>query len=180
MLLAVQHVSWVITTHASYQSASASLIILTRLCNILSNLLSLPPTEETDLVSISISESARYGILLHVFSPWRGLPPDGTLAINDLLHKLKASLQPLLANNEPNELTLWLLAVGGVSADGMIERTWFVGHLVAVTKELGLDDWHAVKSVLIRVIWHEKLCEMRHRKLWDEFDVRRRLLDGEC
>jgi hypothetical protein len=39
-----------------------------------------------------ITEGARFASLQDILTPWRGLPPDGTIAINHILHKLIASL----------------------------------------------------------------------------------------
>jgi len=87
-ILAVQHVSRLVPAFNSYPTAATNLIILTRMCTLLSHLLSLPsikPISEDNQHYTLISESSRFAILLHVFTPWRGLQPDGTLTINHLL-----------------------------------------------------------------------------------------------
>jgi hypothetical protein len=94
ILNSVQHVSQLVPVFASYPTAETSKVMLTRMCALLSHLLSLPPLHPLGLhhgsptFSSTISECLRYSILLHVFTPWRGLQPDGTLTINHLLHRL--------------------------------------------------------------------------------------------
>lgn len=179
----IQHVSQLVPTNSTYPTASTSLIILTRMCTLLSHLLSLPrirrSMEEGLSYSTLLSESVRFGTLLHVFTPWRGLPPDGTLTINQLLHQLMTTLSILLAypTTRGNTLLLWVFSVGGVSAANMPERAWFVSHLVEMTDEMNIDSWENMKSHVRQVIWHERLCENSHRKLWEEVTAKRKELE---
>jgi hypothetical protein len=169
ILRSVQHVSQVVPSSAAYPTASTSLVILTRMCSLLSHLLSIPSQ------SSFISEATRFAILLHVFTPWRGLPPDGSLAINRLLHSLIATLRTLVATNPPeNNLVLWVFAVGGVAADGLPERQWFVSHLIHFADSMGIESWEEMKSRIRVVIWHEILCDRPHHKLWREVEARRK------
>lgn len=179
----IQHVSQLVPTSTAYPTASTSLVILTRMCTLLSHLLSLPrprvPSETDASYSAMISESVRFATLLHVFTPWRGLPPDGTLTINHLLHQLMTTLSTLLSHptTQSNALLLWILTKGGVSATDMSERAWFVSHLVEMTEEMDIGSWEAMKSHVRRVIWHERLCENSHRKLWEEVMAKRKELE---
>jgi len=115
-----------------------------------------------------MAEACRLAVALHVMTPWRGLRPDPILAIHDLLHRFKACLGPVIASGPSNELILWLLFTGGVSALGAPERPWFVKYFVAAVGDLGLNQWEEVRSCLMKVIWHEILCERSYRKLWEE------------
>lgn len=179
----IQHVSQLVPTSAAYPTASTSLVILTRMCTLLSHLLSLPQirgSQATDLPhSALLSESIRFATLLHVFTPWRGLPPDGTLTINHLLHQLMTTLTEVLQSGSSRSSTslLWVLSVGGVSAANMPERVWFASHLVEMTAEMNIGRWETMKSHVRRVIWHERLCENPHRKLWEEVMAKRRELE---
>jgi Fungal specific transcription factor domain len=179
----IQHISQLVPTFSAYPTASSSRVILTRMCTILSHLLSLPPqatlsansNSSANQVSVHISESARYAILLHVFSPWRGLPPDGTLTINYLMHRLISSLKALLLtpNYSHNIFVLWMFSAGGVSALNMPERAWFVGHLVEMTEEMGINTWEEMKACVSRGIWHERLTGHSYRKVWDEIEEKK-------
>ncbi|KAM3085842.1 hypothetical protein ACMFMG_002900 [Clarireedia jacksonii] len=175
----IQHISHLVPKHSSYPTASTSLVILTRICTILSHLLSLariaPLPASADSQSL-MAEATRLAILLHIFIPWRGLPPDVTLTINHILHQLIANLRLLLSESSPafdRVLMLWVLSVGGVAADGVPERGWFVSHLADQTNDLGIQSWKEMKGNISSVVWHETLCEDVHRRLWEEV-VRKR------
>lgn len=181
----IQHVSQLVPTNAAYPTALTSMVILTRMCTLLSHLLSLPRTRllsntETHLpYSDLITESVRYATLLHVITPWRGLPPDGTLTINHLLHQLMETLKDLLLSwtSGSKTLLLWILSVSGVSAAQTAERAWFVSHIVELTDEMQISTWEDMKSYICRVIWHELLCAKSHRKLWEEVTSKRKELN---
>jgi hypothetical protein len=182
ILASVQHVSQLVPTFNSYPTAATNLIILTRMCTLLSHLLSIPsikPISEDNQHSTIISESSRFAILLHVFTPWRGLQPDGTLTINHLLHQLIYSLRSL-SSDTTNDLLLWIFAVGGVASANMPERVWFVRHLEEMAREMGIEGWEKMKVCVNRGgIWHERLYGKTMKGLWDEIVMQRRILDGE-
>ncbi|KAF4624750.1 hypothetical protein G7Y89_g13423 [Cudoniella acicularis] len=134
IVVSIQRISQLVPSNSAYPTASTSLTILTRMCTI-SHLLSLPPLvpsenegERAGNQTAALSETTRLATLLHVLTPWRGLPPDGVLNINLLLHKLVGSLQTLFSapNYENNFLILWIFATGAVAAKGLPERSWFV------------------------------------------------------
>ncbi|PQE30907.1 C6 zinc finger domain-containing protein [Rutstroemia sp. NJR-2017a WRK4] len=175
----IQHVSHLVPKHSTYPTASTSLVILTRICTILSHLQSIAPSAplpaSTD-PQILMTESTRLALLLHIFIPWRGHPPDGTLTINHILHQLIANLKLLLTETSPNfdrVLMLWILSVGGVAADGSPERRWFMSHLGDLTEDLGIQCWKEMKGNISSVVWHEILCENIHRRLWEEVKRKR-------
>jgi hypothetical protein len=182
ILASIQHISQLVPTFDSYPTAATNLIILTRMCTLLSHLLSLPrisSNSEDNQHSTLISESVRFAILLHVFTPWRGLQPDGTLTINHLLHQLIRSLRSLRSDTS-NDLLLWIFAVRGVASANMPERVWFVGHLVEMTREMGIERWEEMKVCVNRGgIWHERLYGRAMKELWDEIMLQGRILDGE-
>ncbi|KAF8857735.1 hypothetical protein BDZ45DRAFT_744067 [Acephala macrosclerotiorum] len=182
VVTSIQHVSQLVPTNAAYLTASTSLVILTRMCTLLSHLLSLPRIRRSMEGGVPhsalLSESVRFATLLHVLTPWRGLPPDGTLTINHLLHQLMTTLSTLLSHptTQSNTLLFWVFFVGGVSVANMPERAWFVSRLVEMAEEMDIDSWEAMKSNVRRVIWHERLCENSHRKLWEEVTAKRKEL----
>ncbi|TVY52381.1 Sterol uptake control protein 2 [Lachnellula cervina] len=169
----VQHVSQLVPTH-SYPTATTSLVILTRICNLLSYLLSLGPIPATSLTDYNTlaSESMRLCTLLHVFTPWRGLTPDGTISINLLLHSLISCLKLMRSAPEwsLNTITLWMFCTGAVAADSLPERSWFVGYLAEMTDEMEIRNWNQMKSMVSRIIWHERLCTPPYTKLWGEIE----------
>lgn len=175
----VQHVSQLVPTHDAYPTAETSDIVLTRMCALVSHLLSLPhitaSSPEGELSAL-ITESARLATLLHVLTPWRGLPPDGTIAINHILYQLMSSLKSISLRNEDtnNALVLWMFAVGGVSSVGMPERTWFVNHLAEMIEDMRITNWEAWKAAVSRCIWHERLYVRAYEKLWAEIVEKRK------
>lgn len=181
ILNSVQHVSQLVPAFSSYPTAATSMVILTRMCALLSHLLSLPQIQSSKTADFSsvVSECTRYAILLHVFTPWRGLQPDGALTINHLLHQLIHYLKVLInfseEQNMNNELVLWLFATGGVASLNMPERAWFVSHLAELTENMMISNWKDMKANVSRAIWHEKLCERVHKMLWDEVAAKRGL-----
>jgi hypothetical protein len=64
--------------------------------------------------------------------------------------------------------------VGGVAADGLPERHWFVSHLVLITENMGIETWEQMKSLIRVIIWHEILCNRPHHILWREVEERRK------
>ena len=130
-----------------------------------------------------VTESARFAILLHVFTPWRGLPPDGTVAINCILHQLMASLKLLstttiVREEMRNRLVMWMFAVGAVAATGMPEREWFVSYLAEIVGDMGIGSWEEWKGEVSRCIWHERLYVRAYEALWREIWVRREEIEG--
>lgn len=164
----VKYLSQRFIRHTDYAAAEECLSALTFVCNTLQRVLSIPFRPSTSDPAASMSEAARFAVALHIMTPWRGLRPDPALVIHDLLHRLKGCLGPILASAPPNELVLWLLFTGGVSALGTPERPWFAKHLVTVVGDLALRQWEEVRGCLMKVIWHEILCERTYRKLWEE------------
>lgn len=189
ILNSIQHVSQLVPVFSSYPTAETSKVMLTRMCALLSHLLSLPPLHPLGLhhgmpnFSNTVSECVRYAILLHVFTPWRGLQPDGTLAINHLLHQFILYLKELLSFGEQrninNELVLWIFATGGVASLNLPERAWFVSHLAEMTEQMGIGSWEEMKVNVSRGIWHERLCGRVHKMLWGEVAARRGLVGEE-
>ena len=194
VLTSIQHVSHLVPTNDAYPTAATSSVVLTRMCTLLSHLLSLQAedlqlphmcdVEMRDIqpsCSYLVSECTRLALLLHVFTPWRGLPPDATLSINILLHRLIVSLRSLLEspNFKNNVLVLWIFAAGGVAAAGMPERKWFVGHLVEVIQQMDIHDWESWRAHLICIVWHENLCGRKYRALWEEIDGKRKEVEDD-
>ena len=184
ILYSIQHVGQLVTLWKGYPAPSIHLVMLTRMCHLLSHLLSLQPITASLLLnpessssqtSARISECARLAMCLHVFTAWRGLPPDGTLAINHLMHQLIASLRALLSTSgyATNTIMMWISAVGGVSALDMPERAWFVSHLAEMTEDMGIESWSDMRSCVSKCIWNERLLGKAHKELWDEVEVKR-------
>lgn len=101
--------------------------------------------------------------------------------MNLVIHQSMSALKELLASLHfsNNALVLWDFAAGAVAAKDMPERKWFVGHLVVMTEEMGVESWEAWRELVSRIVWHEKLCGGKYRAVWEEVEAKRRELGGE-
>ena len=191
VMLEVEDLSRRYTPPDSYSSAEEATTVLSQFCSVLQRLLSkLAPASYNDKSwEFRISESCRYAAALHVFTPLSGFYPDPTLMINALVHKLKASLIWLLSptKEERNQLLLWLLAIGGISAvktgEGstsikMPERRWFVAHLVVLVADLGIGSWEEFRH-LVKITWYDDFCEVSLGRLWEDVALRKEALDTD-
>jgi len=68
---------------------------------------------------------------------------------------------------EHAERFLWVLALGGMAAEGKCERPWYVARFRMMAGELGLWSWRQVKRVLEGILWMKELDEPGW-KLWVE------------
>ena len=169
ILLDIEKLSRRYIATGAYASAEEAVSVLSHLCSDLQQLLRLGGGAGAGSMLDPVSESCRFGAALHVFSPLSGYYPDPTLVSNTLVHRLKASLTSLMLSvGMGNPLLLWLLSVGGVSAPRMPERGWFVGHLVVVVGDLNIQSWAEMRQSLMRVTWHDSICEMSYGNLYQE------------
>ena len=169
VLLEVNELSQRFTLNFNLNSTEFALSVLNQMSSLLQRVLSLAPlTDHGPLVS-SVSECCRIAAALHVFFPLSGNYPDPKFMVNALVYKLKASLTKMIQYvGTANQLLVWLLAVGGVSAFAMPERSWYVGHLVVVTTDLDIESWEEMKRYLIKVMELAVFCEESFSLLWDE------------
>jgi hypothetical protein len=96
--------------------------------------------------------------------------PNPTLMLHTLVRDLKASLTHLIqAVGTRSHLLLWLLCVGGITAHSMApERSWYIGHLVVVTSDLGIRSWEELRGYLVQLAFHDNFCDTSFHQLWDE------------
>lgn len=78
-----------------------------------------------------------------------------------------------------SHLLLWLLAVGGITAHSMPERSWFVGHLVVVVSDLDIRTWDDMRRHLVQLAFHDNFCDMSFKKLWIEVRAKQVLLNAD-
>ena len=89
--------------------------------------------------------------------------------LHTLVRDLKSSLVYLLrALGTKNHLLLWLLSVGGITAHSMPERSWFVGHIVVVITDLGIETWEVMRQNLVKLAFHDNFCDKSFNALWVE------------
>lgn len=78
-----------------------------------------------------------------------------------------------------SHLLLWLLAVGGITAHSMPERSWFVGHLVVVVSDLDIRTWDDMRRHLVQLAFHDNFCDISFKKLWIEVRAKQVLLNAD-
>lgn len=170
----VQQASRLYVWSLEHDSPHDSIKILSQVCVMLQKLLHIsraPMVDVSDVAGLSAScrlagclQCVYRPILSHdddreltviscsLFTPISAYFPSPTLLLNLLVRDLKASLTLLIrATGTNSHLLLWLLAVGGVTAHSMPERTWFVGHLAVVVNDLAIETWEDMRQYLVKV-----------------------------
>ena len=189
VMLEVEDLSRHYTATENHTSAEEAVCVLSHFCSVLQRLLQLAPASGNRRLEFYISDSCRYAAALHVFTPLSGFYPDPTMMINTLVHKLKAALTWILPplGERRNELSLWLLAIGGISAVKMEERgmsykmpehQWFLGHLVVLVADLNINNWDEFRQHLVKVTWYDNFCEDSLGRLWREIALKKEALDS--
>ncbi|KAK1068697.1 hypothetical protein LTR74_005355 [Friedmanniomyces endolithicus] len=174
----VQRLSRDYTSKVNYGIASEAATLLSYLCSVLERLLQMSRSPTHDSPIPGLSRSCRLAGCLHVFTPMSGYFPDPTLMLHQLVRDLKSSLTHMIrAVGTRSHLLLWLLSVGGITAHKMPERGWFVGHLVVVITDLGIEDWLGMRQHLIKLAFHDNFCDESFGLLWREVRARQELLN---
>ena len=62
----------------------------------------------------------------------------------------------------------------------LVDRAWFVAHLVRLAPIVGLSGWDEVKRTLQKMLWIEKVLADRRKTLWDEVEIMRGVLSENC
>lgn len=169
MLHEVQRLSKLYTATLDYGTPQEAVKALSYLCSILERLMLLSKTPSDDSPIPGLSQSCRTAGCLHVLTPLSGYFPNPTLMLHTLVRDLKTSLIYMLrAIGTKSYLLLWLLAVGGLTAHSMPERSWFVGHIVVVITDLEIHTWEAMRQHLVKLAFHDNFCDKGFKSLWLE------------
>ncbi|KAK5682692.1 hypothetical protein LTS10_005821 [Elasticomyces elasticus] len=149
----VQRLSRNYTATVQYGTPEEAATVLSHLCSVLERLLQMSRSSLDDSPVPGLSQSCRLAGALHVFTPMSGYFPNPALMLSQLVRDLASSLtQMLRAVGTRSHLLLRLLSVGGITAHKMLpERSWFVGHLVVVITDLGIEEWAAMRQHLIQL-----------------------------
>lgn len=206
LLHSIQHLSQRFATIVDYNSTASSdttISVFGELCFLLQRLLRLPAA---DAVSESCRFAAAIQLISPLWGYYPDCTLVVNALLHKLTVSLKSLLSftppsaasttvptpsafPLLGLDAPvtmglgidvNYLLLWLFSVGAAEADKrMPEHDWFVGHLVVVVSEVGIEEWEGpggMRSVLVRFVWHDIFCEGPLREVWEEVRDRREVL----
>jgi hypothetical protein len=143
---------------------------------ILQRLFYLKFTPDENGLFVWISEACRYASAIFLFLPFDCHFPNPALILNSLLHKLKSAVNNVVTFPGGDcYLMVWLLVIGGVISL-TAERGWFIGYLVPVVTDLGLNWWEDMKQVLERIIWVQTINDLKFRQFWEEVQSAREYL----
>lgn len=169
MLHRVQRLSITYANSVKSGTPEQAFGVLSSLCAAIERLMRTSRVPSDDSPVPGLSQSCRLAGCLHLFAPQCGYFPDPTLMLHTLVYEIKVSLGHMIrAIGSRSILLLWLLAVGGITAHSMPERSWFVGHLVVVITDLQIGTWEAMRQHLLRLAFHDNFCDMSFHALWDE------------
>ncbi|KAL5366673.1 hypothetical protein BJX96DRAFT_44540 [Aspergillus floccosus] len=65
---------------------------------------------------------------------------------------------------------LWVLMLGGIAAENMPERAWYVSILRQAACENGVASWADMRNVLSNILWWDIACDQPGHNLWLEVD----------
>lgn len=123
----------------------------------------------TEVSGLGMARSCLLATVLHTLKTLGGCSPDPVLLLQSIVGTLKSSLAELLqANARREELPLWPLTVGGVAAESMPERSWFVGHLVVVVAALSIRTWDEMRQSYTKWAFLDEQHHKWLRTLWSE------------
>lgn len=173
ILLETRHFCWTYFSSPGHDPGDSSdFAIHDRICSIHCRIMQIPSGLPAGSREFNITESCRWATAIFLYFPFDDHFPDPTLMINSLLHELKAALMPVVpCFPEENLLMLWILAVGGVAAFNLPERTWFVSNLMVIVSEMGLGSWEEMKRCLQMAIWADMMSDAQFRHLWEDVTV---------
>lgn len=106
-----------------------------------------------------------YSILV-VFPLSPSTAPFEALSIQ--LRKQLSCVNISSGSSESQQLLLWTLFMGGISATGFAERPWFVTALTRLTRCMSLISWEEVKDSLQSFLWLTSTNDNDGKTLWVE------------
>ncbi|KAF9895243.1 hypothetical protein FE257_000145 [Aspergillus nanangensis] len=65
---------------------------------------------------------------------------------------------------------LWVLTLGGIAAENMPERAWYVSLLRQSARQNCVSSWSDLRSVLGMILWWDTACDLPGRNLWSEVE----------
>lgn len=99
--------------------------------------------------------------------------PGQTSSLSTIVRMLRAvlkesSIPDLWAIPSARVVVVWVLALGGIAAAGIPERSWFVNALAIAARQLRLAQWSDLKLILIKMLWYDTACDQAGQELWME------------
>ncbi|KUJ19512.1 uncharacterized protein LY89DRAFT_780437 [Mollisia scopiformis] len=136
-------------------------------------LLSLPFGEELvsgEIRSTSIYESIRLATLIYSAAVTFPLP-----ALTGIFHQLASTLRTVLEKSRADphwryssKALVWILALGGITAAGSNDRSWYAQNLSTVSSAMKISTWNELSMELERFLWLRSACDSAGQALWME------------
>ena len=115
-------------------------------------------------------EGCRLAMLIFWFSNYQISAPDSALS-----RTLTAQVKTALQNSDLKglwgpfyELLTWVLMLGAFISAGQRERPWFVMNLAKVAKQLNLNNWSEIRSLLLKFFYLDRIYARGMEDIWDE------------
>jgi hypothetical protein len=106
--------------------------------------------------------------LLCVYPYPPGPAPFAELA--NLLRKELSRLDPETITEQESRLLLWILVMGAIMTVGTLDRYCFISALSTVSRQLQVESWQEMKSILASFLWLDMTNDIDGKDIWDELN----------
>jgi hypothetical protein len=123
-----------------------------------------------------LEKSAAITALMYSYNTLRDIPFNYTI-FAALVSNLQTTLVPLLSETEClwqdstlfseawQQKVFWVLAIGGMAAEGKSCYPWFCAHFSRICLTQRISAWEEIKTCLETVLWSDELDNVGQR-LW--------------
>lgn len=99
--------------------------------------------------------------------------PSGSTPLSDLARLIQTILQtpssPCVWEYADAGIALiWALALGGIAAENLPERTWFITTLGHTARQNRISCWAEFRNALGSLLWCDAACDQPGKRLWLE------------
>ncbi|KAI9925775.1 hypothetical protein ASPWEDRAFT_582797 [Aspergillus wentii DTO 134E9] len=139
---------------------------------IIHTLSSIPAADQLNGVFINqthkvVYEACRLAALIYGVGVVFPLPAQST-PLARLAGLLRATLQSSHFPSFWPPILLWVLTLGGISAENTSERSWFVDALGQAAAQSRIYSWVNLRAVLGMMLWYDRACDLPGQNLWRE------------
>ncbi|GMF74183.1 unnamed protein product [Aspergillus oryzae] len=65
---------------------------------------------------------------------------------------------------------LWVLALGGIAAEGTADRDWYVATLMQTARDSHITCWADLRAIVVLLPWYDAACDDAGNNLWLEIE----------
>ncbi|KAE8348813.1 hypothetical protein BDV28DRAFT_161018 [Aspergillus coremiiformis] len=102
------------------------------------------------------------------------LPPQSTplAKLSGLLRGVLKTPDCLAVWEQPHARVtlLWVLALGGIAAEGTAEREWYVSMLMRTARYSHITCWADLRAIVMLLPWYDGACDDAGNNLWLEVE----------